>query len=251
MLVVFLFPIFGWIGAIRIISQWEKMKILSRPSARIAVWLSFFVLMSCCCWVKNSQLGIIAVAVGLNVTMLILPQFILRWHSRHFRSQLLFALDSILHNMRAGRSFQEALAELLSPQTSTARPKIGLFMSEICRLTLAQQRTPPNSYDEKVRLVFREFSDLSRASFRVADRLRAFRSVLAVEIKFVRKSRIATLQARAQALVMAVLFVAGAIYNLTEYGWNEHQHLLLAAGGLFAGGTLWVFRLGKNVAWKI
>ena len=186
--------------------------------------------------------------MGVELTAFFIPLFVEKWRRRQFEQNLLMGLDSLLLSLRSGRSFGEALSEIYcAPQSKN----LGFYFLEICRLVHSKQEKPPKTPSDLIQNVFLEFGILSKSSHRVVERLKSFRYSLALQFKIQRKSKAATLQARAQSFVMIILFSAGVVHVLGQNSFDEQKGILIPATLLFAAGSYWLHKLGGPMKWKV
>lgn len=186
--------------------------------------------------------------LAVEILILGVPWVVERFRRREFEQNLLWGLDALLLSVRGGKSFHESLYDSYKKDKLSRQ---GFYFSEICRLIHSKQEKPPETPSHLIQGVFSELRAISLSSHRVGDRLKSYRHILALQFKIERKSKAATLQARAQSWVMVLLFSGGVVHILGNYNFEDIKWALYVSVFFFLIGTIWVQRLGRNTKWKV
>ena len=242
---------FGWLMMKTTLIFWYRRRILVFRDETFYLILSFTLNLCVLLFAlfKNGSL-ILQTLLLLAVEILILgvPWVVERYRRQEFEKNLLWGLDALLLSVRGGKSFHESLYDSYKKDKHSRQ---GFYFSEICRLIHSKQEKPPETPSLLIQGVFAELRSIGLSSHRVADRLKSYRHILALQFKIERRSKAATLQARAQSWVMVLLFSGGLVHILGNYNFDDVKMTLCLSVFFFVIGTIWVQRLGRNTKWKV
>jgi len=245
MLLQLLFSLFGWLSATRILEFWKKRKVILPQQLQVLRWLQLFLFLppiffggqhALLCWIY---------LVFLNLAALLLPNLVEISRKREFRRNLLPAVDALLMSVRSGRSFRESL------QTVGQKRLYGYYFSEICSLVVLRQSQGLVSSDALTKRVFIELLRIDFTTHKIAERLKSFRHSLKVEESFRQKSSLMTLQARAQSIILSLMYVSVFAYVSCCFGLRENMTAVTVSSALFLVGTIWIWRIGRRHRWKV
>jgi hypothetical protein len=148
--------------------------------------------------------------------------------------------------MLSGKSFRESLQGF-----SNQKDLRNYIFSEICMQINSNQACGMTSTSKNVTRTYLEFKKIDESSHRHIDKLKSFRYTIKIEDKFRRKSRTAQMQPRAQSVVLSILYILAVLYFLANYDLKENLQLVLISFILFAGGTIWLWSIGRTLKWKV
>ena len=237
--------VFGWMSARRIFSNWCNKKLISGQLFFLAdvVLLLLSILPLIFGW---SDITCGTYFLGLMFFQFLVP-FWIEWSRRQqFNLMLISAMDAILLSLRAGRSFRDSLAEISSGEVD-----YGFYMKEIVTVVLLRQSLKVNNTDVGIQRVYLELKAADQSLHRIADRIKSFRYQLKVEENFKQKSRMATLQARAQSVVVGILYFFALIFSFSTFSKNLDIKIVGTSFLLFSLGTVWIWKLGRTHQWKV
>ncbi len=163
-----------------------------------------------------------------------------------FNESLVSAMDAILLSLKSGKSFRDSLGEI-----STAEAQYGFYLKEIASLILLRQTFSIKNSDPKIQRVYFELKMADQSTHRIADRIKSFRYQLKVEENFRQKSRMATLQARAQSIIVGILYFLALIFDFVNFSKNLDFKFIGISFLLFIFGTFWIWNLGRSHQWKV
>lgn len=242
---IILLSMFGILSVRRILNVWSKKKLIpSKNKLQIDLFLLFAFLFLI--FHREKVILIISIFALLSLLALFFPFFIEFQRKNQFRMEIISALDAILLSIRSGNSLRESLAKILTMDT-----RYGYYIREIISLILLRQSFNFNSRDKIMEKFYIELKNADQSSHRVADRIKSFRYLLKMEENFRQKSRIATMQARAQSLVVSFLYFGALIYDFIIFSKNLDKKVILLSLILFTAGTFWIWNLGRRHKWTV
>ena len=163
---------------------------------------------------------------------------------RRFRFTLLQFVDEMILLMMTGKSFRDSFLQL----TEDSNDFFHLKMREIL--------LAPPSVGTSTPLASSDFHQLSQLvqvieknPHKAIDRLRSFRRQLHWDLLFKRKSKQATAQIRAQALILSILYIGLFVFVFQSQG-GQMGNLLMSSLCLYLTGLLSLFILGRQHPWK-
>ncbi len=240
-----LISMFGWMSVKRIFSKWSTAKIISDENffyaEILALFLSFVPLA-----LRFGGLGTAVYFLLLMVLSAVIPS-IIEWRRKsEFNDTVVSAMDAILLSLKAGRSFRDSLMEICQGDVD-----YGFYLQEISTLILLRQTFSLKNTDRRIQRVYFELKLADQSTHRIADRIKSFRYQLKTEELFRQKSRMATLQARAQSIVVGILYFLALIFDFLNFSTNLDVKMLAISALLFTLGTLWIWNLGRRHQWKV
>jgi hypothetical protein len=166
--------------------------------------------------------------------------------NRRLRSALIPLLDAIILGVQSGKSFRSSFHAAVESQSGWARNQLRELYSWLI--------SSEQSHALKSALLadfMAEMIEIDRSQSRCADQLRAVRSHLKIQEDFRRRSGQLTQQIKMQAIIVTALYGGLLFFVIAQFGWREHQKLLLASLVLFLTGLFWIFNAGRRMKWKV
>jgi Flp pilus assembly protein TadB len=240
-----IFGISALLSGARMLWIYEKKEILSPKSRNILASLMF----ACAFAMFFLQFSPLMFVVGTIFHLLVTfgaVFFIAKSASGNFDKSILYFLDLILLEMKAGASLRESLKRVIA---SESRPEVKALQQILNRLEFDLQTI--FFQNAKMESLFQEIKSLEALPFRTIERLESFRLRIQKELYYRQKSSQVSLQTRAQSLVISLLFIAVMIYVIYRFGFRENMQLILIATALFLTGLFWIFQVGAKIKWKI
>lgn len=188
--------------------------------------------------------------IGIWISALPAPIFLAmigykNWHRRKNRDkQLRLLVDSIILEMRAGKSFRSATAKVACSLQDER-------LSELLKIWLASSQTQSSrGFDRSWwQTVQQELCAIDREAHQALSRMQQWRQRLKLQADFGRRFGQVVVQVRLQALVITVLYFAILLFNLFRGAWNHNSELIMVSFSLFVMGLGLIFRLGRKVKW--
>jgi Flp pilus assembly protein TadB len=169
------------------------------------------------------------------------------YREKIIHDQMLPILDSMIIFMRSGASLRSSLDRCME----SGRPSVTMALKQF-RLSLEYRKNRQAMSDNpKIHLFFDEIQSVDELTHRQVERLRALRRRLLIESKFRQKSRQATIQVKAQAWIMAVMYLLLLLYICHEFGFWKNSGLIFLSSVVFLVGFLLVLKMGRSYQWKI
>jgi len=81
--------------------------------------------------------------------------------------------------------------------------------------------------------------------------VKALRRQLKLMEDFRRRSGQVTEQMKMQALIVTALYLGLLFFVIKQFGFKNHQSLILISGFIFLIGLLWIFLIGRRMKWKV
>ncbi len=164
-------------------------------------------------------------------------------------------LGNLIMRMRMGYSLQVSLEEELAKDRSSSR----FHMLAIVRVV---SFSPQNEVDASssearaslpptIRKIADEFRRIHLLPSRQIEELERWRDRIQADETFRRRSNQAMAQARAQAVVLAVIYLALTIFVLIAFGWAAVKGSMQFSVPLFCLGVLWLWRGAGGVKWTV
>jgi hypothetical protein len=199
---------------------------VSLPRTRFATWIAIF-------------LPMLVLFVGITA--------LVKHRSVRFRDSFVEALAIVSLKMKSGRSFRQAYSEvcLESP------PKIRAKLTEMGSFVVFSQQNRPIIVDQFVSEVIQEMIRIDQQPHAATKRIAVFREKLRIEDDFRRRSGQVLSRIRAQSMIMTGLYLALAVFMAWKFGYSGNQHTFFFSGAFFVTGTIWMWRGGRKMKWKV
>jgi hypothetical protein len=246
MIFSFFVSLLGFVFASRISQHLIDQKFLSR-SEMTKIGTACFCVMIFALFIFTRARFALWCAIFLPQLMFAIAIFsLVKRRSRAFREHFREQLTVIHLKMKSGRSFRQALDEVINESDLRYREKLAEIRSVV---VFSQQK--PMSRDSFVFEVIDEFNRIDRNPHAAIRRLAVFREKLRIEDDFRRKSGQVLAQIRAQSLIMCGLYLAVAIFVGLRFGWRANIKLMSVSLLLFICGLVWIWLSGRRMKWKV
>jgi hypothetical protein len=182
------------------------------------------------------------------ITLILFDKIISYFAKKTFEKIHLQVVERLILLLKVGKSPQTSVKILFKDLTSWQKVTFAQLnlIFEIESGLNNHLRTLNNSHF----IYFNELKIILRASSHISEQLKAFYDALKLQDNLRHKSKLATEQTRAQALVCMFIYI-GFLYLSTNYlqleVFSETVGLSLV---LFTLGLLLIFRLGGPIKWK-
>ena len=245
MLIRFIILCFGFLFTYRIINFQINRRTLSEAISikigKIQI-LYFWFLTVLSPWIQVPILILFIFVPSLAATRL---ESILNFILRHqFQQNLLNFIDELILLMMTGKSFRDSFFNL----TSNPKHFFQFKMRELFVVGNIKTETMNSKYKELVQ-ISNLVQSIEKNPHKAIDKLRAFRRQIHWCQLFKRKSKQATIQMRAQAMILSILYFGLLIY-VTRNQNASIISLILVSLFLFLCGLISLFLLGRRQKWK-
>lgn len=233
----------GFVFAHRILGSSLQKIGLSNLHTRIflvlaALMITFFIILA-------PHPSLLWFFIGTFLILLrLLPNFFSRYQEKLIHAHTLRLLDHLILNVQSGQSLRASLM-LLSRQ----EPSLLRISWQNLAHALAVENSSSSLKSATLKSLFDELSRIEKSQAKCAEQLRSFRRNLKTLEDFRRRSGQVSLQIRMQAAISTLLFVGLLLFMITQFGFYQHQSLILAAGSLFFIGVVTVFVIGRRLQW--
>lgn len=205
------------------------------------------ILVGCFTLFIMKQIVFLVVIALLSIsTLALVPRIITYAHRQKMKTELTGLIARLILQMRSGRSFQDAFQRIIADSEGLSRA----FYERVFLIVVFPQQTGQlqDPLCEEFRRVFIQMKEQPHMA---TDRLMHFRDRLQMRENFRRKSGQAMRSLRAQAMVMAILYVALCGFISSHFGFYRNQIFIGVSLVLFVFGYYLLLRLGKAMKWKI
>jgi hypothetical protein len=148
--------------------------------------------------------------------------------------------------MTSGKSFRECLLSFVG-----TKDHLNYIFCEICSQIVSSTTVGITSTSKNATRVYMELVKIDGSTQKKIEKLKAFRYQLKIEEKFRQKSRTAQLQARAQSVVLSILYILSLFYVFSAFERTLSFQILIISLVLFTSGTVWIWKLGRSMKWKV
>lgn len=245
MLFDFLVLSFGFLFTYRMvefqINRKPLSEALSRKIAQLQI-LYFWFLTILSPWTPTLVLLLLLLVPNLVIFRI---DWILNFILRHqFEQYLLSFFDEIILLMMSGQSFRDSFHHLTRNSTEYFHIKLReLFVA-------GHYQSPASNFKQRELIPLAElFHFIEKNPHKAIDKLKAFRRQLNWSLSFKRKAKQATVQIRAQALVLSLLYLGLLIFVIRNYG-SQARSVIGPSLFLFFLGLLCTFLIGRRKKWK-
>lgn len=240
-----LFSLFGFVVVDRFLSRLEKFKIISASKRNFFFVASVFPLYVLV--IFKEQIIYFTVYIGLFlISLMSFYYYFEKTLENSFPQRQILLLDTLILQMSVGSSPQKALHIAL--KSISAREK---------RVFEPLQHIFSDDFSEKqIQFSFSksfilELRHLLRGTSRVMEQLQSFRQGLKIQINLRHKSRQASMQTRAQAVVAAFVYAVIFFISNQYLGLAQNFPAMLTSLLLFTAGLVLIFKMGDNIKWRI
>ena len=164
-------------------------------------------------------------------------------------------LGNLIMRMRMGHLLQVALDEELAKNRSSTRSQMLAIVRVVSFSPQNEVNTSARdslvSLQPKIRTIADEFRRIHLLPSRQIEELERWRDRIHAAETFRRRSNQAMAQARAQAAVLAVIYVALSVFVLFAFGWAAVKSSMQVSVPLFILGAFWLWRGTGGVKWTV
>lgn len=214
------------------------LKVSGKVFFLIAYGISTYFLSDILLWIVTIMCIFLPIAV---------VQLQIKFRRNIVKGEFASILETLIVEMKSGKAFREAVKSYLDCSEGYKKSVLNEFL---CPL-LQQEQNSTRYFDLKTATFFEELLRIERSSSRVIDRLVSLRHKIRTEHEFKIKVRRAMLQTKAQALVVAILYILLLTYSASVYEWNLLKPFVLISGVFFILGVIVLLNIGSRFKWKI
>jgi hypothetical protein len=155
-------------------------------------------------------------------------------------------LNSCILHLDSGFSMQNAMKESIS---SISNCKKQIFQQIWQNLFQHRENKPFESiFFEKLS---EELMFIVGSSQKTTEQIRKLRSQIKTELYFRRKSGQVLRSLRIQSLALSLIYILFAFILQTQLDIISHGRIVLLSMTLFIAGLVWMFKIGKDLKWKV
>jgi len=196
------------------------------PRTHFATWIAIF-------------LPMLVLFVGITA--------LVKHRTVRFRDSFVEALAIVSLKMKTGRSFRQAYSEVCVESP----PKIRAKLTEMGSYVVFSQQKRPVIGNQFVSEVIQEMIRVDQQPHAASKRIAVFREKLRIEDDFRRRSGQVLSRIRAQSMIMTGLYLALAAFIAWKFGYPTNQRIFFISGSFFITGTIWMWRGGRTMKWKV
>lgn len=249
MLIVFIATAFGFAFVIRIraraiadriVATSTLTKIGTLASLLTAIGIVRFARVSFQAW---------AIAIAPAIVAIAFVEIERRRRESRFRSELYAFLNACILRMKSGEAFRPALEGAIEDADPRARPRLR-ELRDVVVFSQQGDGSARAKLDRALELAGRELAFADRDAHSSMRRCSALRDRVRMEDEFRRKSGQASRQARAQAFVLAGLYLAAFVFAASQFGLERNARVFAGSAATFAAGFAWTCAIGRKLKWK-
>lgn len=224
---------------------WFATRIWRAEYARKIAFVGILTIFASLIGVKWSQWWGLAISASFSLQVFALMSWTKWLENKKCQQEVLELVDRLLLEMRSGKAFRGALAEIVTDSAGEILlPYIISWMK--ARLAGHRSQNGPNWWRE----IEIELYLLDTQAHQALVRLGNWRSRLVLRADFRRRFGQVTSQIQAQALVIGGLYIALLIFTLGKGQWRAFPGLVALSLALFTGGMLLTFAIGRRIKWN-
>lgn len=247
MLMTFFLSVFGLVIGFRTSTFLVSNRFIPKRMHRSAVGFALVAMMACQFVLRHHQMALWI----LDVVLFLIPlmAFHLQEHLRRidFRRNIVPILDSLIVQMRSGRTLRDSVQEIGHQHHGAS----AYYLGEVQSLLDFQVHHRQKSLDTFFEEILAELVEIHNSTHKSVDKMKALRRKLKTEQDFRQKSSQVTLQIRAQAFILTIVFVALMIFSLASYDFAANRKFYLLSSLLFLAGIYLNFQIPRRFRWKV
>lgn len=247
MLFAFSVSVFGFVVAVRTANDFIDQNLFSKNEmtkiGTLYLVLVFFLIM-----IGGSSRFSFWIAVFLPLMILVFAlNLVLKRRARVFRTKMKEVLSLIILKMKSGKSFRQALHEVIDESEFSIRVKL----EEISNVVSFSQQQTRSIRDQFISDYVNELKFADHNPHLAMKRLCVFRDKLRVEDDFRHRSGQVLSRIRAQSLILSVLYIAIMTFVVFKFGAKENAKAISISMVFFLLGSLWIWIGGRKMKWKV
>lgn len=164
-----------------------------------------------------------------------------------FQRNLISILDNLIIQIRTGKSLRDAVLET----AAQLKDPLRYYLHEMSSAMEFSSNLESKIKDPLFSETLSELVHIHRAAHKQIDRIKTFRRKVKIEEDFRRKSGQVSMQTRAQALVLGIIFCGLLLFTLTVHGFAGNESIISSALALYFIGLILLFRIGRGYKWKV
>lgn len=236
--------LFGIVIVQRILSLLEKIEVLRAPNLKFFSLLLQFPLYLPLFF--KELLFVTGLYIGIfTLTLILSSKIIVFFQEITFEKLHLSIINRVLLHISTGKSPQTSLKAVMNSLSSFESAVFATLTDD-----LYANLVPSVCVLPKKMFYFTEMRRILRSEARITEQLQSFRRSLQLQNNLRRKSRQASLQTRAQAVICALLYASMLYFAVRFLSFNLVSFELALSLTMFLSGQMLIFKMGASVRWK-
>ena len=182
----------------------------------------------------------------LLITLKFFPRFMRFFLLKRLAQGLIPFFDHVILGLQAGKSFRQAMNSAIEAQAGWQRNQLRDLYNSIVTSEIKIVLKSALLKDLQAELLA-----IDRSQNRCVEQVKALRRQLKLMEDFRRRSGQVTEQMKMQALIVTALYLGLLFFVIKQFGFKNHQSLILISGFIFLIGLLWIFLIGRRMKWKV
>lgn len=242
---LYLISIFGFVVVDRFSSRLENFEIISRRLRKI-----FFIISSIPIYfalVFKDQITLLICYIGIFLFSLILFYIIFEYKlKKTFQNMQIQVLNAIILHMRAGKSSQKATFDVFLSLTAHEK-KVFAPIKFIFNPDFNNKMIQINIS----KCFILELKQVLTSSTQVLDQLMCFRDGMKIQNNLRHKSKQATQQIKAQAIVAVFVYIVIFFISYTQLQLHSEPGAIVLSLVLLITGIYSIYKIGGKIKWSI
>lgn len=242
-----LLSIFGFGIAVRTLRSFKNLQLFEEKQYLILNLICSVGLFFLLYLFRSQPLLVWLIIVVIFLSPFMLNRLMSRFLEGKVKKKLLSVLDYLIISMRSGISLRQSIKNCASDNSGYLRVLLSEFVLSIelrkNRINIAQ--------NQQIHIFFNEIELIDQVAMRQIERLKSLKHRIYTEEKFRQKSRKATMQARAQAWIISIIFLLLVLFVSYEFGFYKNFKLIFWSSLIFTIGLFFVCNIGRNYQWKL
>ena len=247
MLIQLLVSLFGIASVYRILSLFEKTNLIS--SSKLKIFFYFLQFPFYFNLIFKELFVLVIIYIGIILTILILFDKIIDiFKEKSFELLHIYVIERIILLLKTGKSAQVSTKNVFDDFTSWQKSVfIGLIEIFDDKFLKMDQMSSANTSRARY---FQELKTILCSTSHVVEQLKSYQRALRLQSHLLIRSKQATQQTKAQALVSLLIYASFIFLSHNYLKLELFSLTMLVSFILFCTGQVFIFRLGGKIRWK-
>lgn len=245
MLIIFLLSMLGQVLVHRTLAMIAREFAISQRVIRSLMILNLAVI-ALFAAISPSPISLWLFIGILLITLKLFPDIFRIFLLRRLSGALIPMFDSVILGLQSGKSFRFSLHAAIENQNGWMRNQLREIYNSI--ITSEAHIVTKSALLKDLQ---QELMEVDRSQNRCIDQVKALRRQLKVQENFRRRSGQVTQQIKMQAIIVTALYFALLGFVFVQFGFKEHQYLILSSAFLFISGLVIIFSVGRRMKWRV
>ncbi len=246
----FLISLIGFFSAFRILIELHTSDLITEHEIYLICCVTFLIMSTLVCFLNHSSRASAFLLLGVPMSGVAWATYISSKRLKRYQTQAIRSLDFIVLSLKCGLSFRSSIRK-----ASMHSSNDGLIMRISVRNLETQTRYIKSGYIARDFHIFtQEFVDnlleIDVCGSHQIEQIEIVRERYKLLENFRQKSRQAQLQARAQSIIMSILYFSCLIFAFQKWGFTQTRTLFLISFVLHALGGYLIWKKSGISKWS-